>query len=254
MDVRIALVQFARQKHAKEENVERMINHLDELNEVDLVCLPENWFGVEPLSEEDFDDIISKLSSIASEKNVNLLTGAGYMWQGDAIYDSCYVINDEGKVLGHSDKMFPSKSVGETEFLSAGENFTVFNLDGLKIGVVVCIDAVYPEVSRKLASEGAEIIFNPSNIPQNRLEMWKSIGVTRAVENGVFFSFINNTSTNYPDGRNVTGHSFAVSPEGEMVVESGEAEQVLEFGVDLSEIDHFRTRWGFLEKANQKIR
>lgn len=250
--MKIALVQFARSKEEKQENIERMIDLLEGINDVDLVCLPENWFGVEPLSEEEFEDLISEFKKLAVDKGYNLLTGAGYMWKGENVFDSGYVIDTKGRVLGHSDKMFPSESVGETGFLSDGEELPVFEVDKLKFGVVVCVDAVYPEVSRSLADKGVKVIFNPSNIPENRLGMWKSIGITRAVENGAFFIFINNTSTYYPDGRKVSGHSFVASPNGEIVSELDEDEQVFEFEIDLGKIDEVRSRWGFLERVNKR--
>lgn len=252
MRIRTSLVQFARNSRGKGENLERMANILSKINHTDIVCLPENWVGREVLDEDEYNDLISTLSEIASKQKFNLLTGGAYRRREKEIFDSCHVIDRRGDVLGFCDKLFPSESVGERKFLSAGKTVRSFEVDGLKIGVVICVDAIYPEVSRSLASRGAEIIFNPSNIPENRLEMWKHIGVARAIENGVYFVFLNNTSTYYLDGRKITGHSFAVSPDGEMVIEANEKEQVTSCELDLTRIDKVRSRWPFLKDTLER--
>ena len=71
------------------------------------------------------------------------------------------------------------------------------------------------------------MVFNPSNIPENRLEMWRHIGITRAIENGIYFIFLNNTLTHYLDGRRITGHSFIAGPEGDVILQLNEQEQVI---------------------------
>lgn len=243
------MIQPRRKREETKENLRRVLGHLNSINGADIVCLPENWCGVEPMEEGEFENLLTRMKEIASGNGYHLVSGAQYMWRGEEIFDSGYVINRNGDVLGYSDKLFPSESVGESEFLAAGDDVGVFQIDNFKIGIVVCIDAAYPEVSRVLAAKGAKIIFNPSNIPKNRIEMWKHIGATRAVENGVYFVFLNNTSTKYPDGREVNGHSFVASPEGEIVAELDESEQVYDLEIDLEEVEDFRNRWKFLEKA-----
>ena len=252
MKVRVSLVQFARERLEKERNFERMVGLLKGMEQSDVVCLPENWVGAVVLEEGETESMISTLREIASEKKFNLLTGGAYVRRGNEVFDSCFAIDREGKVLGICDKIFPSKPIGEREFLSKGKTPSVFELDGLKVGVAICVDAVYPEVSRSLASKGAEMIFNPSNIPEDRLEMWRHIGVARAIENGVFFAFLNNTSTRYANGRKVSGHSFVVSPGGEMIFEADEREQVISRELDLGRIAEVRSRWPFLADARER--
>ena len=252
MKVRVSLVQFARERLEKERNFERMVDILKGMERSDVVCLPENWVGAIVLDEGETESIISTLRRITSEKKFNLLTGGAYVRRGDEVFDSCFAIDKEGKVLGFCDKIFPSKPIGEREFLSKGETPSVFELEGLKVGVAICVDAVYPEVSRTLASRGAEIIFNPSSIPEDRLEMWRHLGVARAIENGVFYAFLNNTATHYSDGRRVTGHSFVVSPEGEMIFEADEREQVISCELDLDRIGEVRSRWPFLADVRER--
>ena len=106
---------------------------------------------------------------------------------------------------------------------------------------------MYPEVIRKLAMNGALIVFNPSNIPEKRTELWEHISCARAAENTVFFVFVNNTDTTYPDGRNVTGQSLIASPEGKIISQAGKSEEVLNIELNTADIDKIRQRWKYLE-------
>ncbi len=250
MRLRLALVQFARGEE-KEENLEHMLDLLSTLSGAGLVCLPENWVGREVLEEEEWKKVLGLLGEAAREGRFSLLTGGTYLRRGEEILSSCYALNEQGKVVGRSDKLFPSQSTGERSFLSRGREFGPFTLGGVKLGVVVCVDALYPEPCRTLSARGAQLLLNPSNIPENRVGTWRHVGVARAVENGVFFAFVNNTRSCYPDGRRVVGHSFLVSPTGELLAEAGEEETILEHEVDLSALKEVRLRWPFLRDTGR---
>jgi len=172
--------------------------------------------------------------------------------RGEKIFDTCHIINRDGKVIGFYDKRFPSRAFNERDFVSPGNVSPVFKVDDVKIGVIICVDALYPELARKLALNNARIIFNPSNIPGNRNELWKHLSVTRAAENTVFYVFVNNTNTLYPDGRMVKGHSIVVAPDGETILEADEEEKVFQSELDLSQIDKIRKRWRYLNDIRQQ--
>ncbi len=149
-------------------------------------------------------------------------------------------------MIGSYDKRFPSTAFNERNFCTPGNISPVFKVDNVRIGIVICVDALYPELTRNLALNNACIIFNPSNIPENRNELWKHVSVTRAVENTVFYIFVNNTNTFYPDGRMVKGHSIVVAPDGEVILEADEQEKVFQIQLDMNQIDKIRKRWRYL--------
>jgi len=248
--LRLALVQFARGKD-KEGNLDRMLGLLSTLSGVELVCLPENWLGGEVLGEEEWEKVLEALGEKTEEGGFFLLTGGAYLRRGKRIFSSCHVLDARGREVGRFDKLFPSRSIGERAFVSGGREAPPLRLGRIRVGAVICVDALYPEPCRRLSLRGAQLLLNPSNIPENRVETWRHLGVTRAVENGVFFAFVNNTRTNYPDGRRVVGHSFLASPKGELLAEAGEEETVLEVTVDLSVLREVRERWPFLRDARR---
>ncbi len=251
MKLRIALVQFGRGLN-KPKNVDRMLSMLSEIKNLDIVCLPEAWTGRGLfLEEKEHESLLSSLCQLVAENGYNLLTGGLFNRRGEKIFDTCHIISRNGKVIGFYDKRFPSTAFNEREFTSPGNVSPVFKVDNVNIGVLICVDALYPELARSLALNNASIIFNPSNIPQNRNELWKHVSVTRAAENTVFYVFVNNTNTSYPDGRMVKGHSVVVAPDGEVILEAGEEEKVFQIELDLNQIDRIRKRWRYLNDIRQ---
>lgn len=229
-----------------------MLSMLSEIKNVDVVCLPEAWTGRGLfLEEKERESLLSSLCQLAAENGYNLLTGGLFNRRGKKIFDTCHIINRDGKVIGFYDKRFPSTAFNEREFTSSGNVSPVFKVDNINVGVLICVDALYPELARSLALNDACIIFNPSNIPQNRSELWKHVSVTRAAENTVFYVFVNNTNTRYPDGRMVRGHSIVVAPDGEVILEAGEEEKVFQIELDLNQIDRIRKRWRYLNDIRQ---
>jgi len=252
LKLRIALVQFGRDELNQPKNIDRMLSFLSKIKNADIVCLPEAWTGRGLfLEEKECESLISSLCQRAAQNGYNLLTGGLFNRRGEKIFDTCHVISREGKVIGFYDKRFPSAAFNEREFVSPGNASPVFKVDDVNVGVLICVDALYPELARSLALNDACIIFNPSNIPQNRSELWKHVSVTRAAENTVFYVFVNNTNTLYPDGRMVKGHSIVAAPDGEVILEAGEEEKVFQTELDLNQIERIRKRWQYLNDIRQ---
>lgn len=246
MKLKIALVQFARGENFKD-NVERMRKILSSIKNVEIVCLPEAWVGKALiLKPEDVNHILSSIGEIAKRNRFNIILGGFFTKRENRIISTCHLINGRGEAVGFTDKLFPSTAVGERRFASFGEKLEVFTVNNVKFGVVICVDIMYPEIVRKLALNDAKIIFNPANIPKNRIKLWEHIGITRASENTVYYVFVNNTKTTYPDGRKVMGESFIAAPNGEIVFKADESENVFHVKLDLSTIEKVRGRWPYL--------
>jgi omega-amidase len=244
--MKIALVQPARDRFDREKNIHTVARLLQEIRDVEIVCLPENWAGVVTFSEAELEQMLSLLGSYAQQGHYTLLTGSLIVQRRDHTIALGHVIGPDGTVLGHTEKIFPSNAVGERAFLKPGERLPVFATGSARFGVAICVDLFYPELIRSLAHRGISVLFNPSNIPENRIALWRSLLCARAAENTIFAAFANNTKSFYPDDRPVSGHSMVVSPRGDVLLEADDAEGVFVVEIDLAQITEARRRWPYL--------
>ncbi len=244
--MKIALVQPARDRFDREKNVQTVTRLLEEIRDVEIVCLPENWAGVVTFNKTDLESVLSLLGSYAQRGHYTLLTGSLIVERRDYKIALGHVIGPDGTVLGYTEKIFPSNAVGERAFLKPGERLPVFATERARFGVAICVDLFYPELIRSLAHRGISVLFNPSNIPENRIALWRSLLCARAAENTIFAVFANNTKSFYPDDRPVSGHSMVVSPRGDVLFEADDAEGVFVIEIDLAQIAEARKRWPYL--------
>lgn len=114
----------------------------------------------------------------------------------------------------------------EREWFSPGNlPLAVHRVGPARIGLMICFDWRFPEVSRVLALEGADILVHPSNLVfANAQDAMK----TRAIENRVYTITANRTGTEDRPGGRVpfTGRSQVVAPSGEVLARAGKTETV----------------------------
>ena len=71
--------------------------------------------------------------------------------------NSLYVISPSGKIIDRYDKRFCTK--GDLKFFSAGNHFVMFNIHGIKCGLLICFDVRFPELYREYKKQDVELIF-----------------------------------------------------------------------------------------------
>jgi len=245
--LRVAVVQFSRDRDNPPLNRRRMAELLGRISDVDVALPPEAWLGRTIIKNDELESILGEFGGIAADKGITLLTGGLFVDTGQGTYDICHIIGPDGNVVDEVAKVFPSLPVGERAFCSAGTRMPVFEVAGVKAGVIVCVDMMYPELVRSLADRGAEVVFNPSNIPQKRIPMWHSLITVRAAENTVFTVFACNTGTVYPDNRAVMGGSAAAHPFGVLLFEAGHEEEIHVVELETCALPKIRERWPYLE-------
>ncbi|RLF11803.1 MAG: carbon-nitrogen hydrolase family protein [Thermoprotei archaeon] len=243
-ELKLTLIQFAR-RSSPSENLERMLNLLRSSSNTHLIVLPENWYYTGILPIDEYRKLTDRLSEFVEEEGSTLVIGAHYVRDGETAVSRGAVIST-GNVWIEYEKHHPSSAVGERSFLRPGDKIALTTVKGVKVGVVVCVDLMYPEVVRGLALRGTELVVNPASIPVDRVKLWRHIGAARAAENTLFLASVNNTSTMYPDSRPVMGGSFVASPEGSIILDAGEEEGAYTVTLDTTWIDAVRRRWSFL--------
>ena len=207
------------------ENTDRVIEKIESMGDVDLVVLPELFStGYRFTSPEE----ALELSETATEgyapmrlaeaaRDLGAFIAAGFCErEGDRAYNSSLIVGPEG-LVGTYRKIHLFAS--ELKCFTTGvESPPVFDCGGVKVGLMICFDWIFPETARTLALKGAEVIAHPSNLV---LAHCPQAMITRCIENRVFAVTCNRIGTEERvEGEKLRfiGQSEVVTPKGEVLV------------------------------------
>lgn len=128
------------------------------------------------------------------------------------VYNSAFLIDSRGRNLGAYRKthLFPTERRANKGWTTPGHHYPVFKTEIGTIGIHICYDGDFPEVSRILAVKGARILCRPSALLRN-FEIWEATNKMRAYENHAYHVAVNAIGF---DAAHTTyfGHSMIVSP------------------------------------------
>ncbi len=163
---------------------------------------------------------IARLGAIAKEAGVWLVPGS-VCERGDAgeLYNTALVFAPTGELVAHYRKIFPWRPF--EPYVPGGE-FVVFDIDGVgRLGLSICYDAWFPEVTRHLAWMGAEAVVNivKTTTPDRAQEV--VLAQANAIVNQTFTLSVNCAG---PIG---VGRSLVVDPEGAILAAASGAEPVV---------------------------
>jgi predicted amidohydrolase len=148
----------------------------------------------------------------------------------DALYNSAVLIGPDGLIGTYRKTHLPF--LGVDRFVVPGDEFSVYETPLGRIGLEICYDLRFPEVTRTLALNGADIIAHPTNFPLAARPQTEFITRARAYENRVYLL----TSNRVGEERSAEfcGWSQIVEPRGARLAEAGaDAEALLLADVDL---------------------
>ena len=128
------------------------------------------------------------------------------------VYNSAFLIDSRGRTLGVYRKthLFPTERLSNKGWTTPGHRYPVFRTEIGTIGMHLCYDGDFPEISRILAVKGATILCRPAALMRN-FEIWEASNKMRAYENHVYHVAVNAIGS---DAAHTTyfGHSMIVSP------------------------------------------
>jgi predicted amidohydrolase len=184
------------------------------------------------------------LISLAKKNNAHFIAGLVEV-EGDRIYNSSVIVGPKG-LIGRYRKIHLFDS--EKSCFHAGTDAPpVFDLEGVKVGVMICFDWLFPETARSLALKGAEIIAHPSNLV---LPHCPQAMITRCLENRIFAITADRVGEEERvPGEKLTfiGQSQVVDPDGNILVRASETEEE----VHIVDIDLEKSRDKYLNPKNE---
>ncbi|WP_216831746.1 carbon-nitrogen family hydrolase [Alkalihalobacterium elongatum] len=215
-------------------------------NKPDVVVLPEMWTTAYTLttldlvSEDERRQTSSFLSELAKQYGVNIVGGSIATKESDGIYNRALIFNRSGERVHQYDKIHLVPMLSEHLYLAGGrEKVQTFELDGVKVGVIICYDLRFPELARSLALAGAEVLFIVAEWPEARQAHWTALQQARAIENQMYVVSANRVSTY--DGVEFCGRSLVINPWGETIAQgTQENEETITADLQLKNVQEVR--------------
>jgi predicted amidohydrolase len=261
---RIAIVQM-RSSEDKQENLEKSVEFIAEAaaKGAGLVCFPEFQMAFSPgsqsagelakIAETVKGNFVLTLAKAAKQNRI-WVVAAIYEKSGrsNRVYDTAVVISPAGRVsatyrklhlynaLGfkESAKLVPGKSIARPAKTEAGS-----------VGLLICYDLRFPELSRILTVKGADLLVAPSAWVAGEMkeEHWQTMVKARAIENGSYVVA--------PDqlGNIYCGRSMVVDPFGVVLVDMGQREGVEVVDIDGSRVKNVRESLPLLKNRRTDV-
>ena len=238
------------------ETTENLISaNLEKYEGADFVFLPEVWtVGWHPsvfhecAEELTSSKAISMLVKIAKKHNTNIIGGSVIRKEGQKYYNSCPVINRNGKIKAIYDKnhLFSYYGDDEGKYITAGNNPVIVDIEGVKIGLTICYDIRFPEIFRSYRKAGADILVNMAAWGKHKKIPWDSMTTSRAVENQSYMVALTQTGV-LADGSENLGHSMIIDYEGKILDEIEEIEGGIYAEINLNKMYAFREKCTILK-------
>ena len=188
------------------------------------------------------DTIVQKMQHFAITYNVNIISGSMPELNADKLYNTSFLCHRSGKLDAYS-KIHVTPNEFKYYALKGGDEIRVFDTDCCKIGIQICYDVEFPELSRLLADQGMEILFVPfMTDTQNGYTRVRACSQARAIENECYVAIagsvgnlprVNNMDIQYSQSAVFTPSDFAFPTNGVKSEATPNTEMVLIADVDL---------------------
>ena len=241
----------------KKQNIKKaklMISEANIINKVNFIILPEmfncpysNDKFIEYAETEKDSYTLSEISKEAKKNNVYILAGSIPEKENNKIYNTSYLFNKNGEIIAKHRKMHlfdidveDKITFKESDVLTSGDEITVVDSEFGKIGIGICYDIRFLELSRLMVENGALILiypgaFNMTTGPAH----WELLFRSRALDNQVFTIGVA-PALNKDAFYHSYGHSIAVNPWGSVITQLDTKEDVIIVDIDLDEIKKVR--------------
>ena len=100
-----------------------------------------------------------KICDLAREKKIWVVLGSTHPIRKNLRpHNSLYVINPKGNIVDRYDKRFLTQS--DLKYYSPGDHFSIFTINGVRCGLLICYDVRFPELYREYKKRGVQLMFH----------------------------------------------------------------------------------------------
>lgn len=191
--------------------------------------------------------IIAKMQEFAVSYNVNIIAGSLPLVENERLYNVAYFCRRDG-TMDSMKKLHITPSERESFGMVGGDTLCAFDSDCGKIAVLICYDVQFPELSRLLRDQGAEILFVPYMTDlQTGYQRVRFCAHARAIENEMYVAItgsvgnlprVDNMDIQYSQSAVFCPSDFAFPSNGIIAEATPNTEMVLLADVDLTMLKH----------------
>ncbi len=218
---------------------------------VGLVVFPEcflagyyNPDSVERLARPVDGPALGALARIAAESRVAVACGY-YERDGDRVHNSLVLMGAGGRRLANYRKRFLFGPWERSVFAPGGE-IALAEVQGIRIGLLICYDVEFPEAVRALARAGAQLVVVATALMKPAGVIPGLLVPARAAENQIFVAYANRSGRE--DHLDFVGESRVVGPDGREIARAGAAEEpLLVADLDIAAIARARAEACYLD-------
>lgn len=263
MNLTITLAQMAFAFGEPEKNYQRARKWVAKAEKegTDILLFPELWASGYDLENSAAharaldEGLFLRMSALARQHSMILGGSLLENHQGD-IFNTFFLYGRDGELMGFYRKVHLFRLLEEEKWLRAGDELVLLDAPWGKTGLSICYDLRFPEMFRVYAAAGAKLILMVAEWPETRIEHWRTLLLSRAIENQVYIAAVNKVGRS--QGADLGGRSVIVNPWGERVVEGETEEAMLTAKIDLALVDQVREKIPVLKDrqpdAYQRVR
>eukprot|EP01132_Coremiostelium_polycephalum_P013719 gene13719-16692_t len=202
---------------------------------------------------ERTEEIVAKIQEYAVSYNVNVISGSMPIVENNKLYNATYLCHRSGKTEEYR-KIHITPNELKYYGMVGGDRIRVFDTDCGKIGILICYDVEFPELSRIYADQGMQILFVPFlTDTQNGYTRVRRCAQARAIENECYVAIagcvgnlpkVNNMDIQFAQSAVFTPSDFAFPTNAVKAETTPNTEMMLVVDVDLhllDELHHFGT-------------
>ncbi|MDD3815606.1 MAG: D-glycero-beta-D-manno-heptose 1-phosphate adenylyltransferase [Desulfocapsaceae bacterium] len=213
-----------------------------------LLVLPELWatgFVYPQLAELSGETpwLLEQLIELAARYHIVL---AGSLVErvdderGFLLYNTLFFCDSDGQI-GKVRKQHLFSFWREDEWLTAGESPRPVATASGWVGGLVCYDLRFPETAKVQCQQGASLLVVSAQWPLVRIDQWRTLLQARAIENQAFI--VAGNGSGMCNDIELGGHSLIIGPDGELLLEAGEEEQLATIALDWQKLQQLRERF-----------
>ena len=249
--VKVAVVQFKASTN-KELNLQKILKYISQAAKKDakLVAFPEFMMFYTSSSQTPAQlaneaesingNFVKTIAKCAKENSIEVI-GTFYekSTKKNRVYDTSFFADKTGKIISKYRKIHLYDALGfrESDKMASGSKITKPTKSKIgKLGMIICYDLRFPEMSRTLASSGSEIIVAPSAWVKGKSkeEHWITINKTRAIENGCYMVSPDQVGNIY------CGRSVVVDPYGKVLLDMKKRQGIGYVDINLDKVKQTR--------------